>query len=745
MKKTLLLLCALLAGVSGAWADTYTAKLVDGTNNPKGTLNTVSGASMTSTATAGFAGVVTSNVATIDQGTWNSTRYMVIKPSAGQTANKVTITAPDGYLITGFSMNCCNYSSSSPYYVSTKDDFSTETATPLTTYSGSTTISVTDLESSSTSFWFYCNAASMNWMMVSSFTVYLEDDPSANLVDVTYRVYDPNDNLLFTSDAVGTPLGANITELPAEYKRDYYTYSTVDVPVENTTTNIDFTATWNGPFDFSTDFENATWYYAFERSTTQLYYSESGITTGTNASADGEKWAFMGNPYQGIQVINKAAGEGNYLTHSAATLSWSETATNWTLMKHPSANNSTGKGFVLYDVVDGKTYSIYLGSDGAVTALNATITSGNDNNKGGCIDLTPVPTDYSDMVAANITPYFSVLDAYYGLTSADAATLKSTYPYWNGETACTEAQYKTLLDAVMAAITLPESGKYYRIKNYDSNRYLGNETGTVAAFDNGTAASTVVYMTQNEGTTTWTLQGSAAYTGLTVSLGAPGLFTASTAAGTYNYLRDNNGAISKWSAVSTTDDPEAYWSIVDAEDITVAISAAKFATLYLPFAVTIPADVKAYTVSGLDGNVLTLSEVSTTIPAGTPVILEGKAGPYQFEISYSTAESIENELTGTNTKTAAPNGSYILQNQDGKFGFYQVDTTVATPNIPANRAYIPASENAVKAFFFGNITDGIEFLSAAEAAGEIYNLAGQRISKLQRGVNIVNGKKVIVK
>ena len=36
--------------------------------------------------------------------------------------------------------------------------------------------------------------------------------------------------------------------------------------------------------------------------------------------------------------------------------------------------------------------------------------------------------------------------------------------------------------------------------------------------------------------------------------------------------------------------------------------------------------------------------------------------------------------------------------------------------------------------------DGIEMKNAA-----IYNLAGQRLQKLQRGVNIVNGNKIVVK
>ena len=31
----------------------------------------------------------------------------------------------------------------------------------------------------------------------------------------------------------------------------------------------------------------------------------------------------------------------------------------------------------------------------------------------------------------------------------------------------------------------------------------------------------------------------------------------------------------------------------------------------------------------------------------------------------------------------------------------------------------------------------------SEGEGEAYNLAGQRVSKLQKGINIVNGKKVL--
>ena len=45
-----------------------------------------------------------------------------------------------------------------------------------------------------------------------------------------------------------------------------------------------------------------------------------------------------------------------------------------------------------------------------------------------------------------------------------------------------------------------------------------------------------------------------------------------------------------------------------------------------------------------------------------------------------------------------------------------------------------------------NATTGIADVKAnVEANGVIYNLAGQRMAKLQKGLNIVNGKKLLVK
>lgn len=70
--------------------------------------------------------------------------------------------------------------------------------------------------------------------------------------------------------------------------------------------------------------------------------------------------------------------------------------------------------------------------------------------------------------------------------------------------------------------------------------------------------------------------------------------------------------------------------------------------------------------------------------------------------------------------------------------------------LAAYRAYMKkeaAAEGAKIAFNFdGNIVDGIAAVELMNNINEgIYNLNGQRIKKAQKGVNIVNGKKVLVK
>lgn len=188
----------------------------------------------------------------------------------------------------------------------------------------------------------------------------------------------------------------------------------------------------------------------------------------------------------------------------------------------------------------------------------------------------------------------------------------------------------------------------------------------------------------------------------------------------------------------------------DLANATVSVSDAHVSTFCAPFTIAIPAGyqsvVTASTVTGVEGNVLKLEPVADyVIPANTPVIVEIPQA-YTLPVSgiYVKGTPAAGLLTGVYESTQAPVGSYVLQNLSGKVGFYQV-TAGNQPTVGANRCFLTVA-SGIKAFYFDE--DDATSIQSIEngqqtAEGAIYNLAGQRMSKMQKGINIINGKKVL--
>ena len=171
------------------------------------------------------------------------------------------------------------------------------------------------------------------------------------------------------------------------------------------------------------------------------------------------------------------------------------------------------------------------------------------------------------------------------------------------------------------------------------------------------------------------------------------------------------------------------------------ITEAGYATLYVEDSdISIPEGVEAF--AGVeDGAYLKLNAIEGKIAAGEPVVLKGAAGFYSFAPTTDAVSAEQNHLFGAAEDTDAA-GKYVLAKPEGKpAGFYLADKGT----IKAGKAYLLQAEG-VKAFLFSeesetaignvNVNDNVN-------AGVIYNLSGQRVSKLQKGINIVNGKKVL--
>ena len=154
---------------------------------------------------------------------------------------------------------------------------------------------------------------------------------------------------------------------------------------------------------------------------------------------------------------------------------------------------------------------------------------------------------------------------------------------------------------------------------------------------------------------------------------------------------------------------------------------------------------KAYalTVSG-DWAVPTLYGTGTGVAAGAPVMLVSESGAASVTATIGNVAppDLINELQGS--FFASTPSAYVLNAVDGVVGFYPL---ASGSTLSANRAYL-SKATEVKGFALNwDGADGISEVQGAERMvnGSVYNLAGQRLSQPQRGINIVNGKKVVVK
>ncbi len=169
------------------------------------------------------------------------------------------------------------------------------------------------------------------------------------------------------------------------------------------------------------------------------------------------------------------------------------------------------------------------------------------------------------------------------------------------------------------------------------------------------------------------------------------------------------------------------------------IGAAGYATQYIADTdVTIPAGVKAYT-GKVNGDYLTLTEVTEKIPAAAAVVLEGAEGYYSFVPTTGADAVAENDLIGVTKKTAADGSQYVLAKKDDVVGFYQA--TEGT--IAAGKAYLTGIAAGVKVVTFGTATSLTPALSEENAPAVIYDLSGRRVEKATKGIYIVNGKTIL--
>ena len=192
-------------------------------------------------------------------------------------------------------------------------------------------------------------------------------------------------------------------------------------------------------------------------------------------------------------------------------------------------------------------------------------------------------------------------------------------------------------------------------------------------------------------------------------------------------------------------------------DLTIKLNKYGYSTLfYSEHNLKVPTGVTATTYT-FDSNNKQL-QVSKTysanavIPAGEAVVLQGGVNTeYTFvPVTGTYTKDPYNILEGTDTETqlSGEGKFYALSAKSGVVGFYWMADGGVGFTCPAHKAYLHLSSSAgsVKGFAFND--DDATSIQAIENTiedGAIYNVAGQRVGKMQKGINIVNGKKIMVK
>jgi hypothetical protein len=160
---------------------------------------------------------------------------------------------------------------------------------------------------------------------------------------------------------------------------------------------------------------------------------------------------------------------------------------------------------------------------------------------------------------------------------------------------------------------------------------------------------------------------------------------------------------------------------------------------------------KAYVATAANAANVTMTKVEDPVPAGTPLLLIGTAGTtYNVPVVTTASAPAENLLRagdGTTVIGGTSKYDYILYT-DGLF--YRANEGA----LAAGKAYLhldaapPAGARSLNIVFDDEeVTSISEELRVKneESAGAWYDLQGRKVAQPQKGLYIVNGKKVVIK
>ena len=556
--------------------------------------------------------------------------------------------------------------------------------------------------------------------------------------EVTYN-YSYNDVVVKTV----THTVAEGSNYPA-HDLNLYGASYENVPAGNVTedTEVTINVTFNLPFEFAATYDaiGENWYYlSIGQAGYLLYHVENANhialdrTVVDEANKDAYLWAFVGNPFDGYKLVNRAKGDG-YILSSSTTMAGTTGSDTWPIMTAEPVDGGNNTYWIATASTDLGEGGFYLGQkDNLANKMN------NRDSKlaywnGGADHGSTFKVRHMNAIAP-VAFNWAATTQWTAVTAADCTSSLVWDNQYTGGIKYIE-QAITVNSPVTAEVTFTYSSgdKRLNIRGVEVIDAKGNVVaGDYHVGQAGGSHIDNVYSVQVAEAGTYTVR--------CYATEGEYIFNGNTNNDTFD---NTNGTIS----VAMT----KFDAKVLTKDITFA---AEYATLHLGYKVAIPEGVKAYVAVSTNNGHVQFEEIKNVIPAVTPVLLEnvGENKTYTFAYTDNTAATVEtNLLKGSIANRYVTGDAYVLTLKEGVVCFggvdlNQLDDTAFLNN--ANKVYLPktAGMNAASySFRFEEGTTGIENVEVENEVKTIYDLTGRRVETITApGIYIVNGKKVLVK
>jgi hypothetical protein len=484
---------------------------------------------------------------------------------------------------------------------------------------------------------------------------------------------------------------------------------------------------------------------------------------------DNKLWCFTGDRVNGFRIYNKAAGasqslavevpaEGTYPIVSAGSNAW---------LLGKNGSNSAQYSFLMSGT------SLYLSDNG----YNILSLRGSNDAKSAvvCTECLSFIQSFANMLSVNNGNYVGA----YPSSDESKALIDANTAYTASANNTTAEALRTAYNAFILSGQKPiaiQSDRLYVLRNVGRDNspaaYGTSTTGYWKTYSDTDLSMMWRFQPTSTANQYYLLNPSfGTYLGETKSGNNTVLET--TASHTYT-LSQVSGSLIKWFIcndnssggnyryvhaqvsgsvlvgwVSGTDVLGSQWYIVPVTTfpVNIASEAMPYGSLCLPFAVTLPTGLSAY--SGTDkGTYVQLDDYLTAgsvLPASTPVVLKGAAGSYTVTYTEDKGTApASNAFLGTVARTAKPStGCYVLGFIDNTLGFYNYTADY----LPAFKVFLSKASDgtSAKALSLGTPTDITGPSVPTTTTAPTYDLQGRRVLHPQKGVYINGGKKIIIK